>query len=162
VLNRQTSFGTFGGDCIIAIACCNICGTSGGNSTPGGNGGIGSPVPGNSTAPGGHTAPGGISDPSGVGHGGGQVTPIVLDRQPSLGSFGGAGTSLAWSTRRTDPDATVVSPVPSGAAAAADASDPAATTPITTARATFLVVIATSAWQRQPRTWWELIKSRLW
>jgi hypothetical protein len=32
VLNRQTSFGTFGGgDAIIAIPCINVCGTSGGN-----------------------------------------------------------------------------------------------------------------------------------
>jgi hypothetical protein len=92
-LYRQTSFGTFGGgDANISIPCLNICGTSGGNITPGGNGGIGSPVPGNSTAPGGHTAPGGNTIPC------------------------GAGKSVAWSTRRTDPDATVVLPVSSSAA----------------------------------------------
>ncbi len=87
VLNRQTSFGTFGGgDAIISIPLVNICGTSGGNTTPGGNDGSGSP-PGSTTAPGGNTAP------------------------------GGGGKSVAWSTRRADPDATVVSPVPGGAAA---------------------------------------------
>jgi len=42
-----------------------------------------------------------------------------LYRQTSFGTFGGgdgAGTSVVWFTRRTDPDATVVPPVPSGAA----------------------------------------------
>jgi hypothetical protein len=35
VLNRQTSFGTFGGgDANICMPCINICGTSGGNTTP--------------------------------------------------------------------------------------------------------------------------------
>jgi len=117
VLKRQTSFGTFGGgDCNISSPCCNICDTSGGNSIPGGNGGIGSPVPGSSTAPGGHTAPGGNSDPSGAAGGGGQGTLTVLNRQTSFGSAGGAGMSVAWSTRRTDPDATVVLPVSSSAA----------------------------------------------
>ena len=59
VLNRQTSFGTFGGgDASICSPCINICGTSGGNTTPGGNGGNGSP-PGSITAPGGNTVPGG-------------------------------------------------------------------------------------------------------
>jgi hypothetical protein len=44
VLNRQTSFGTFGGgDANICMPCVNICGTSGGNTTPGGNGGSGTP-----------------------------------------------------------------------------------------------------------------------
>jgi len=147
VLNRQTSFGTFGGgDCNISIPCCNICGTSGGNTTPGGNGAIGSPVPGSSTAPGGHTAPGGNREPSGAGDGGGQGTPTVLNRQTSFGSFGGAGKSVGWSTRRTDADATVVSPVPSGAAVATGAatSDPAAAkTPIPAASPTFLMVITT-------------------
>ena len=58
VLNRQTSFGTFGGgDANISCPCINICGTSGDNTTPGGNGGSASP-PGSTTAPGGNTAPG--------------------------------------------------------------------------------------------------------
>lgn len=131
MLNRQTSFGTFGGgDCNISIPCCTICDTSGGSTTPGGSGGIGNPVPGSSTAPGGHTAPGGMSDPAGTGDGGGQATLTVLNRQTSFGSFG-AGTSVARSTRRTDSDADVVSP-------AAAASDPATTrTPVTAAVATF-------------------------
>jgi hypothetical protein len=120
VLYRQTSFGTFGGggDANISIPCINICGTSGGNTTPGGNGGIGSPVPGSSTAPGGHTAPGGNTTPGGDG--------------------GGAGKSVAWSTRRTDPDDTVVSPAPSNAASksanSAMAADAAKITRITRRR----------------------------
>jgi hypothetical protein len=76
----------------------------------------------------------------------GQGTPTVLNRQTSFGSFGGAGKSVGWSTRRTDADATVVSPVPSGAAVATGAatSNPAAAkTPIPAASPTFLVVITT-------------------
>jgi hypothetical protein len=100
VLYRQTSFGTFGGggDANISIPCINICGTSGGNTTPGGNGGIGSPA-GPTTVPGGNTAPGGNTTPGGGDDGG-----------------GGDGKSVVWSTRRTDPDDTVVSPAPSSAA----------------------------------------------
>ncbi|MCV7090899.1 hypothetical protein [Mycobacterium interjectum] len=145
VLNRQTSFGTFGGgDCNISIPCCSICDTSGGNTTPGGKGGIGNPVPGSSTAPGGHTAPGGMSDPAGTGDGGGQATLTVLNRQTSLGSFG-AGTSVARSTSRTDPAADAVSPT-------AAASDPAATRTPVTASAAFLMVTThgrsrTSQWR---------------
>ena len=146
VLYRQTSFGTFGGgDANICEACPNICCTSGdpncdkstgdgsggqsgppgsttepgGNIVPGGTGGTGSP-PGSTTIPGGNTVPGGISGDSALGGGGagdGQGTLMVLKRQTSSGTFGGgAGMSVAWSTRRTDPDATVVSPVPSCAA----------------------------------------------
>lgn len=92
VLNRQTSFGTFGGgDAIIAIPCINICGTSGGNTIPGGSGGNGSPS-GSSTTPGGNTVPGGSAKP------------------------GGGGASVVWSIRRTGADATAVPVPPSGAA----------------------------------------------
>jgi hypothetical protein len=135
VLYRHTSFGTFGGgDCNISIPCCTICDTSGGNTTPGGKGGMGNPVPGSSTAPGGHTAPGGMSDPAGAGDGGGQATLTVLNRQTSFGSLGGAGRSLVWSTRRTDPGADAVSP-------ASSTSGPAATRrPVTAASATVLMV----------------------
>jgi hypothetical protein len=86
VLNRHTSFGTFGGgDANTCDALCSICDKSGGITTPGGNGGIGSP-------PGATITPGGTATP------------------------GGGGKSVAWSTTRTDPHATEVSPVRSGAA----------------------------------------------
>jgi hypothetical protein len=109
VLNRQTSFGTFGGgdaaSCnIVAHTCCTSgapncdkstgdvsggkSGPPGGNTVPGGIGGTGIP-PGSNTVPGGNAAPGGSGSP---------------------GDGGGAGKSVAWSTRRTDPDAIVVSP----------------------------------------------------
>lgn len=96
----------------------------GGNIVPRGMGGTGSP-PGSTTIPGGNTVPGGISGDSAPGGGGGgaaagQGTLMVLKRQTSSGTFGGgvgmAGMSVAWSIRRTDRDATVVSPVPSCAA----------------------------------------------
>jgi hypothetical protein len=107
VLYRQTSFGTLGGGpaANIACPCANICGTSvvkicimsGENVTPGGSGGSGSP-PGSIVVPGGNAVPGGNTI-GGAGGGG-----------------GGAGTSMTRSIRRTDPDGTVVSRVPSDAA----------------------------------------------
>ncbi len=102
VLNRQTSFGTFGGgDAASCIILAHICCTSGApncdKSTGDGSGGKSGP-PGSTTDPGGNATPGGSGSPGG---GGGP---------------GGAGKSVAWSARRTDPDATVVSRVPSGPA----------------------------------------------
>jgi hypothetical protein len=113
VLYRQTSSGTFGGGfaCIclpcryiFAISCCN----SGDNDTPGGNDGTG--------VPSGSTIDGGCDD-NGTpgGHGGGHGSPGANTTPGGgPGSGGGAGTSL--STRRTDPDATVISPLPCDAA----------------------------------------------
>jgi len=93
VLNRQTSFGTFGGgdaaSCsILAHTCCTSGAPNCDKSTGDGSGGKSGP-PGSTTVPGGNTVPGGIG---------------------GTGDGGGAGKSVAWSTRRTDPDATVVSP----------------------------------------------------
>ena len=137
VLNRQTSFGTFGGgdtaSCnILAHTCCTSgapncdkstgdgsggkSGPPGSTTAPGGIGGTGIP-PGSNTVPGGNAAPGGSGSP---------------------GDGGGAGMSVAWSTRSTDPDATVVSPVPSDAASnsasIAMAAAPAKTTCVTRRR----------------------------
>jgi hypothetical protein len=121
VLYRQTSFGTFGGgDAISCNILAHICCTSGApncdKSTGDGSGGKSGP-PGNTTDPGGNTVPGGIggtgippgstTDPGGNAVPGGSGSP---------GDGGGAGMSVAWSTSRTDPDAAVVSPVPSSAA----------------------------------------------
>ncbi len=115
MLYRQTSFGTFGGGpaaniswpCmyICDISCCN----SGDNAIPGGKGGSGSPPGSTIDAPCGNAAPG--------GHVGGHVIPGA-NTTPGGGppGAGGAGKSVAWSTRRTDPNATVVSPVPCGTA----------------------------------------------
>ncbi len=128
VLYRQTSFGTFGGggDAI----CCNIhahtCCTSGApnrdKSTGDGSGGKSGP-PGSTTVPGGNTVPGGIGG-TGIPPGSNTVPGgnAVPGGNGSPGDGGGAGVSVAWSTRRTDPDATVVSPVPSGAVASKSAS----------------------------------------
>jgi hypothetical protein len=97
-LYRQTSFGTFGGGpaANIACPCANICGApvvkicmmSGDNAYPGGSGGSGSP-PGSTVTPGGNTVPGGNTNP---------------------GDGGAGGGGASWSTRRTDPDATVDHP----------------------------------------------------
>ena len=76
----------------------------GGNTVPGGIGGTGIP-PGSNTVPGGNAVPGGSGSP------------------------GGAGKSVTWSSRRTDPDATVASPVPSGAVASNSSSIAMAATP---------------------------------
>jgi hypothetical protein len=108
-LYRHTSFGTFGGgDVGIFSNSAHMSPTSGGNTTPGGNGGIGIPWgstvdPGGNTAPAGHCIPGGNTTPGGA--------PGVCGP-----GGGGAGTSLAWSTSRTDPDVTVVWQVPGCAA----------------------------------------------
>jgi hypothetical protein len=87
VLNRQTSFGTFGGgdaaSCnILAHTCCTSGAPNCDKSTGDGSGGKSGP-PGSTTVPGGNTVP---------------------------GDGDGAGKSLAWSARRTDADAIVVSP----------------------------------------------------
>jgi hypothetical protein len=81
---------------ICDISCCN----SGDNAIPCGNDGSGSP-PGSTIdgaccngVPGGQVSPGANNTPGGGPPGGG----------------GGAGKSVAWSARRTAPDATVVSP----------------------------------------------------
>lgn len=67
MLYRQTSFGTVGGgDASTCAPWSNICGTSGGNTTPGGSGGIGIP-PGVKVVPGGSTAPGGTKELTGEG-----------------------------------------------------------------------------------------------
>jgi hypothetical protein len=120
VLNRQTSFGTFGGgDCASCIILAHICCTSGApncdKSGADGSGGKFGP-PGSTTAPGGNTVPGG-SGGSGIPPGsttdpGGKPTPAGSG---SPGE-GGVGASVGWSTRRTDPDAAVGSPVPRDAA----------------------------------------------
>ena len=127
VLNRQTSCGTFGGgdaaSCnILAHICCTSGAPNRDKSTGVGSGGKFGP-PGSTTAPGGNTVPGGIGG-SGIPPGSntvpaGKPTP---GGSGSPGDGGGAGTSVAWSTRRTDPDATVVSPVPTGAVASKSAS----------------------------------------
>ena len=126
VLNRQTSCGTFGGgDAASCIILAHICCTSGSpnrdKSTGVGSGGKFGP-PGSTTAPGGNTVPGGIGG-SGIPPGSNTV-PAGNPTPGGSGSpgGGGAGTSVAWSTRRTDPDATVVSPVPTGAVASKSAS----------------------------------------
>ena len=109
MLYRQTSFGTFGGGPAANISCpcmyiCDIsCCNSGDNAIPGGNGGSGSPPGSTIDAPYGNAVPG--------GHVGGHVVPGA-NTTPG----GGPGKPVAWSTKRTDPDATVVSPVPCGAA----------------------------------------------
>jgi hypothetical protein len=91
VLNRQTSLGTFGGgdaaSCnILAHTCCTSGAPNCDKSTGDRSGGKSGP-PGSTTVPGGNTVPGGIGSPG-----------------------DGAGKSVAWSARRTDPDAIVVSP----------------------------------------------------
>src|ERR1700722_13423648 len=95
VLYRQTSFGTFGGgdaiSCnILAHSCCTSGAPNCDKSTGDGSRGKSGPPAGSNTVHGGNAAPGGSGSP---------------------GEGGGAGMSVAWSTRRTDPDATVVSPV---------------------------------------------------
>ena len=117
VLNRQTSFGTFGGgdaaSCnILAHTCCTSGAPNCDKSTGDGSGGKSGP-PGSTTVPGGNTVPGGIGGtgippgsntvPGGNGAPGGSGSP---------GDGGGAGKSVAWSTRRTDPDATWFRPDP--------------------------------------------------
>ncbi len=126
VLNRQTSCGTFGGgdaaSCnILAHICCTSGSPNRDKSTGVGSGGKFGP-PGSTTAPGGNTVPGGIGG-SGIPPGSNTV-PAGKPTPGGSGSpgGGGAGMSVAWSTRRTDPDATVVSPVPSGAVASKSAS----------------------------------------
>ncbi len=126
VLNRQTSCGTFGGgdaaSCnILAHICCTSGSPNRDKSTGVGSGGKFGP-PGSTTAPGGNTVPGG-SGGSGIPPGSNTV-PAGKPTPGGSGSpgGGGAGMSVAWSTRRTDPDATVVSPVPSGAVASKSAS----------------------------------------
>jgi hypothetical protein len=126
VLYRQTSFGTFGGgDAASCNILAHICCTSGApncdKSTGDGSGGKSGP-PGSTTAPGGNTVPGGIG---GTGIPPGSNT--VPGGNPTPGGSGSPGDggpvmSVVWSTRRTDPDATVVSPVPSGAVASKSAS----------------------------------------
>jgi hypothetical protein len=118
-LYRQTSFGTFGGGpaANIACPCANICGASvvkicimsGDNTYPGGSGGSGSP-PGSTVTPGGNTVPGGNTN-------------------PGDGGAGGDGAGKSWSTKRTDPDATVVWPVPSCAASKSPSAAMAAAAP---------------------------------
>ena len=116
MLYRQTSFGTFGGGPAANISCpcmyiCDIsCCNSDDNAIPGGNGGSGSPPGSTIDAPCGIGVPGEIV--------GGHVCPGANNTPGGgpPGSGGGAGISVAWSTRRTGPDATVVSPVPCGAA----------------------------------------------
>jgi hypothetical protein len=115
VLNRHTSFGTFGGgdaaSCnILAHTCCTSGAPNSDKSTGDGSGGKSGP-PGSTTVPGGNTVPGGIGG-TGIPPGsnavpGGNAAP---GGSGSPGDGGGAGKSVAWSTRRTDPDATVVSP----------------------------------------------------
>ncbi len=126
VLNRQTSCGTFGGgdaaSCnILAHICCTSGSPNRDKSTGVGSGGKFGP-PGSTTAPGGNTVPGG-SGGSGIPPGSNTV-PAGKPTPGGSGSpgGGGGGMSVAWSTRRTDPDATVVSPVPSGAVASKSAS----------------------------------------
>ncbi len=126
VLNRQTSCGTFGGgdaaSCnILAHICCTSGSPNRDKSTGVGSGGKFGP-PGSTTAPGGNTVPGGIGG-SGIPPGSNTV-PAGKPTPGGSGSpgGGGGGMSVAWSTRRTDPDATVVSPVPSGAVASKSAS----------------------------------------
>ena len=121
VLYRQTSFGTFGGgdamSCnILAHTCCTSGAPNCDKSTGDGSGGKSGP-PGSTTVPGGNTVPGGIGG-TGIPPGSNTVPGgnAVPGGSGSPGDGGGAGMSVAWSTRRTDPDATVVSPVPSGAA----------------------------------------------
>ena len=110
MLYRQTSFGTFGGGPAANISCpcmyiCDIsCCNAGDNAIPGGNAGSGSP-PGST-----------IDAPCGNAVSGGQVGGHVIPGANTTPGGGGAGKSVAWSTRRTDPDATVVSPVPGGVA----------------------------------------------
>ena len=109
VLNRQTSFGTFGGgdaaSCnILAHTCCTSGAPNCDKSTGDGSGGKSGP-PGSTTVPGGNTVPGGIG---GTGIPPGSNT--VPGGNAAPGDGGGAGKSVAWSTRRTDPDAIVVSP----------------------------------------------------
>jgi hypothetical protein len=121
VLYRQTSFGTFGGgdaiNCnILAHSCCTSGAPSCDKSTGDGSGGKSGP-PGSTTAPGGNTVPGGIGG-TGIPPGsntvpGGNAAP---GGSGSPGDGGGAGMSVAWSTGRTDPDATLVPPVPSAEA----------------------------------------------
>ncbi len=138
VLYRQTSFGTFGGgdalSCnILAHNCCTSGRDNCDRSTGDGSGGKSGP-PGSTTAPGGNTVPGGIGG-TGIPPGsttvpGGNATP---GGSGSPGDGGGAGTSVVWSTRRTDPDTTAVSPAPSDAvgskiASIAMAAAPAKTT----------------------------------
>jgi hypothetical protein len=128
VLYRQTSLGTFGGggdaiSCnILAHICCTSGAANGDKSTGDGSGGKSGPL-GSTTVPGGNTVPGGIG---GTGIPPGSITVPGGNAVPggsgSPGDGGGAGTSVTWSTRRTDPDATVVSPVPSGAVAPKSAS----------------------------------------
>jgi hypothetical protein len=127
VLYRQTWFGTFGGgdaaSCnILAHICCTSGAPNRDKSTGDGSGGKSGP-PGSTSAPGGTTVPGGNGG-SGIPPGSntvpaGKLTP---GGSGSPGDGGGAGTSVAWSTRRTDPDAAVVSPLPSGAVASKTAS----------------------------------------
>ena len=122
VLYRQTSSGTFGGgDAHICDACPHICCTSGDpncdKSTGDGSGGQSGP-PGSTTDPGGNIVPGGIGGtgrpPGSTTIPGGNTIPGGISGSP--GGGGGGAASVAWSTRRTEPDATVVSPVPSCAA----------------------------------------------
>jgi hypothetical protein len=135
VLNRQTSFGTLGGgDAASCIILAHICCTSGApnsdKSTGDGSGGKFGP-PGSTAAPGGNTVPGGIGG-SGIRPG----STTDPGGNPTPGGSGGpgdgdAGASVAWSTRRTGPDAAVGSPPPSAAlksASIARAVAPAETT----------------------------------
>ncbi len=136
VLKRQTSCGTLaGGDAASANILAHTCCTSGApnrdRSTGDGSGGRSGP-PGSTTAPGGNTVPGGIG---GTGIPPGSTT--VPGGNPTPGGSGspgegGGGTSVAWSTKRTDPDATVVPPVPSGAVASKSASIAMAAAPAKT------------------------------
>ncbi len=132
MLYRQTSFGTFGGggefaSCnILAHTCCTSGAPNCDKSTGVGSGGKSGP-PGSTTDPGGNTVPGGIG---GTGIPPGSNTDPGGNAVPGgSGKPGGAGMSVTWSTRRTYPDATVVSPVPSGAVASKSSSIAMAATP---------------------------------
>lgn len=129
VLYRQTSFGTFGGgdaaNCNIrAHSCCTSGAPNCDKSTGDGSGGKFGP-PGSTTDPGGKTVPGGIGGtgmpPGSITVPGGNAAPGGSG-SPGAGDGGGAGMSVAWSTRCTDPDATLVSPPPSGAVRSKSAS----------------------------------------
>ena len=141
VLYRQTSFGTFGGgDAISCNILAHICCTSGDpncdKSTGDGSGGKSGP-PGSTTVPGGKTVPGGIGG-TGIPPGSNTVPggSAVPGGNGSPGDGGGADISVPWSTRRTDPDATVVSPVPSGAVASKSPSIAMAAAPAKITRIT--------------------------